>query len=53
MWLYPVPSIIALLGWAYIFVTSGWIYIAFGLLTVLVGVGLYYAFLNKRAPVTV
>jgi amino acid transporter len=51
MWLYPIPSVIALLGWAYIFVTSGWMYIAFGLLTLLLGVGLFYAFLNKRDAV--
>ena len=38
MWLYPVPSVIALLGWIYIFATSGWIYIGFGLLTIVVGV---------------
>ena len=24
MWLYPVPSAIAFLGWTYIFLTSGW-----------------------------
>jgi amino acid transporter len=48
MWLYPVPSIIALLGWAYIFVTSGWVYVAFGLLTLLLGVVLYFVFLSKR-----
>jgi len=48
MWLYPVPSIIALLGWAYIFVTSGWVYVAFGLLTLLLGVAVYFVFLSKR-----
>jgi amino acid transporter len=48
MWLYPVPSIIALLGWAYIFVTSGWVYVAFGLLTLLLGVVVYFVFLSKR-----
>jgi basic amino acid/polyamine antiporter, APA family len=31
MWLYPVPGIIAFAGWAYIFLTSGWLYAAFGL----------------------
>ena len=38
MWLYPVPSVIALLGWIYIFATSGWVYIGFGLLTIVIGV---------------
>ena len=31
MWLYPVPSAVALAGWSYIFLTSGWLYIGFGL----------------------
>ena len=46
MWLYPLPSIIALLGWVYIFVTSGWAFMGFGLLTLTVGVAAY--FLWKR-----
>ena len=44
MWLYPVPAVIAFVGWAYIFVTSGWGYAAVGLLTLAAGVG---AFLLK------
>jgi len=44
MWFYPVPGIIAFIGWAYIFVTSGWTYVAVGLLTLLAGIG---AFLLK------
>jgi basic amino acid/polyamine antiporter, APA family len=31
MWLYPVPSVIALIGWAYVFLTSGWSTSLFGL----------------------
>ena len=31
MWLYPVPALVALAGWSYVFLTSGWIYVAFGL----------------------
>jgi len=41
MWLYPIPSIVAFLGWVYIFVTSGWIYAGFGLLTLAVGLVVY------------
>jgi len=37
-WLYPVPNAIALLGWTYIFVTSGWGFILFGVLTLAAGV---------------
>jgi hypothetical protein len=41
MWLYPVPSVIAFLGWAYIFSTSGWLYAAFGLAILVVGTAAY------------
>jgi amino acid transporter len=41
MWLYPIPSVVAFVGWAYIFVTSGWIYARYGLLTLAVGVVVY------------
>ena len=37
MWLYPIPSVIALIGWTYIFATSGWTYVMFGLALVAVG----------------
>ena len=42
MWLYPLPSAIAFVGWAYIFVTSGWTYVGFGFLTLLAGVIVYW-----------
>jgi amino acid transporter len=38
MWLYPVPAAVAFLGWAYVFLTSGWTYIAVGLATLVAGV---------------
>jgi amino acid transporter len=38
MWLYPVPAVVALVGWAYVFLTSGWAYIAVGLATLAAGV---------------
>src|SRR5262249_19543324 len=41
MWLYPIPSVIAAAGWIYIFATSGWTYILFGTLTLLLGAGVY------------
>jgi APA family basic amino acid/polyamine antiporter len=42
MWLYPIPSVIAFIGWTYIFVTSGWTYVGFGLLTLVAGVLVYW-----------
>ena len=41
MWLYPVPSVIAFIGFAYIFISSGVSTIALGLAWLLVGVVLY------------
>jgi amino acid transporter len=31
MWLYPLPSVLALIGWLYVFVTSGWMFVLCGL----------------------
>lgn len=38
IWLYPVPSLLALGGWLFIFSTSGWKPALYGLLTMLAGV---------------
>ena len=38
MWWYPAPSAIAFLGWTYIFLTSGWGFAGFGILTLAAGV---------------
>jgi hypothetical protein len=42
MWMYPLPSVIAFAGWSYIFLTSGWRYAGFGLLTLSAGVAAYW-----------
>src|SRR5947209_12046858 len=41
MWLYPVPSLIALLGWIFIFATTPPKVIAFGLGALVLGVGCF------------
>src|SRR6266849_3257428 len=41
MWLYPLPSLIALLGWAYVYYSSGPVPILFSLAWVVVGVVAY------------
>jgi basic amino acid/polyamine antiporter, APA family len=41
MWLYPVPALVALAGWTFVFATSGLIVIGFGLVTLAIGVALY------------
>jgi amino acid transporter len=48
MWLYPIPSAIAFVGWSYIFLTSGWRYVEFGLLTLGAGSVAYWLW-TKRA----
>ncbi|MFZ3332039.1 MAG: amino acid permease [Candidatus Acidiferrales bacterium] len=42
MWFYPVPMVIAFFGWAYVFLTSGWLYIKIGILTLLIGVLVFF-----------
>ncbi|MGB7355106.1 MAG: APC family permease [Acidobacteriaceae bacterium] len=40
--LYPLPAIIALAGWIYIAVSSGWHYFGIGIVMVLAGSGIYF-----------
>ena len=42
MWLYPIPSAIAFVGWVFLFLTSGWKFAGFGVLTLVAGVGAYW-----------
>jgi amino acid transporter len=41
MWMYPLPSAIALAGWSYIFFTSGWSITLFGLGVLATGVAAF------------
>jgi amino acid transporter len=41
VWFYPLPSLIALAGWVYIFLTSGWGFVAFGVGVLASGVGAF------------
>jgi amino acid transporter len=38
MWLYPVPALMALAGWIFLLLTSGWFLIALGLGTLALGI---------------
>ena len=49
MWFYPVPIIIAFFGWAYVFLTSGWLYIKIGVLTLLTGVLVFFFWARWKA----
>ena len=48
MWLYPLPSIVAFLGWIFLFATSGWPIITFGLVTLAVGIAAFFVWDKKR-----
>jgi amino acid transporter len=41
MWLYPLPAIVSLVGYTYVFSSLGLEFILFGTLTLLVGAGVY------------
>jgi basic amino acid/polyamine antiporter, APA family len=50
VWLYPLPSAIALAGWIFIYLTSGWIF-ALGGLGVLATGGAAYGFWRRNSGV--
>jgi amino acid transporter len=52
MWLYPLPSFVALAGWLFVFSTTPWNLIAFGLGTLGAGVAFFliWSFWTKRWP---
>jgi amino acid transporter len=50
IWLYPLPSLIALVGWAYVFSTAGWQFIAYGFLTVLGGLVAFWVWQWSQPP---
>lgn len=41
MWLYPLPSAVALAGWLFVLASSGWVYIAWGLALIAAGIAAY------------
>ena len=49
MWLYPLPSIVALAGWSYVYLTSGWTYVLYGLGVVASGVAAFAVWNARRA----
>ncbi|HZS51559.1 MAG TPA: APC family permease [Bryobacterales bacterium] len=49
IWLYPLPSVIAFAGWTYIFLTSGWAFILFGLVTLGAGIGAFWLWRRSAA----
>jgi amino acid transporter len=55
MWLYPLPSIMALFGWVFIFATTDWPIILLGLVTLSLGVIFFFiwSWYTERWPFAV
>lgn len=49
VWLYPVPSVIALIGWVFIFATSDFYIILFGLGTLALGIAFFFVWSWRTA----
>ncbi|HTM48453.1 MAG TPA: APC family permease [Bryobacteraceae bacterium] len=49
IWLYPVPSVIAFVGWGFLFVTANLQFIVFGLVTLVAGVGAFWLWRRSRS----
>ena len=43
MWLYPLPALVALVGWVFVLGTSEPLVILFGLVTLALGIGVFFA----------
>jgi amino acid transporter len=41
IWFYPLPNLLALVGWIFVFATTDWTIIAFGLGTLVIGIGCF------------
>jgi basic amino acid/polyamine antiporter, APA family len=52
MWFYPVPALLALSGWTFLLLTSGWYLIALGLGTLALGIVcfLFWSWRSRRWP---
>ncbi len=52
MWLYPVPAVVALAGWIFLLLTSGWLLVALGLGTLVLGIVcfLVWSWRSRRWP---
>jgi amino acid transporter len=52
IWLYPLPSFVALIGWTFLFVTSGTMVLLFAVAVILAGLVFFFAwsFATDRWP---
>jgi amino acid transporter len=50
-WLYPLPSVVALLGWTYMYVSAGWLSIGLSLAWLALGCTAYFVWTRHEHPV--
>jgi amino acid transporter len=48
MWLYPLPVLLALLGWIFLFLTSGWQQMLYSVLALVVGIAAFLVWSRLR-----
>ncbi|HUK17408.1 MAG TPA: APC family permease [Bryobacteraceae bacterium] len=48
MWLYPLPSILAFVGWGWILLSSGWNFIGLGFAVLFVGIAAYLLWARQK-----
>jgi hypothetical protein len=48
MWLYPLPCAVALVGWLFVYVTLGGLFIAIGAGTLLAGLVVFLVWSKRR-----
>jgi amino acid transporter len=48
MWLYPLPCLVALVGWLFVYATTGWLFILIGAGTLVVGLVVFLAWARAR-----
>ncbi|GAY77942.1 amino acid permease-associated region [Sporolactobacillus inulinus] len=47
-WLYPLPSILAFIGWAFVFYSSGWSAIGLAVVWTMIGAIIYLFWARKH-----
>jgi hypothetical protein len=47
MWLYPLPCLVALVGWLFVYVTIGLLFIAIGAITLVAGLIVFFIWAKR------
>ena len=50
IWLYPLPLVVAFAGWSFIFLTSGWVFILYGVGSLAAGVVAFWLWERQQTP---